>query len=471
MNNNRVRGLASLHNAALLLTVIACFWVIHYAWESSGRELISLPWSYALAAVLGVFLASFGSTGSYGSFMHSFGLRRLGGSVIKANFQVALIAFLVFAFYFATKDKATSRLFLAAFIGACWPVLVFANFSFPVLFQCFSSTSSSDRKSVIIGDGGALDSLSQWLDRHTAQGFSFAGVFSTSRCVPEKLSLPDLGHYSLLDEYLQNNEIHQVVVVPDEHIDNWIPLVAENSNRHGCRVLIYNSLSSLFDSRLVFVEESGRQFFRLQNEPLESPFNRMVKRVFDIALSIPALLFVLPPAMFFVWLFQFIQSSGPLFFRQERVGLAGRKFVIWKFRSMGHDVSGKRNEAAQATRSDARIFPAGRFLRRFSIDEIPQFLNVLKGEMSLVGPRPYLARHDYLFQRDYKAYRVRQFVKPGVTGPAQCRGLRGEFTDPELVRRRIEMDFDYVGNWTVWTDCEIVLRTVVQVVFPPRSAY
>ena len=137
MNNNRVRGLALLHNAALLLTVIACFWIIHYVWESSGRELISLPWSYALAAVLGVFLASFGSIGSYGSFVHSVGLRRLGGSVIKANFQVALIAFLVFAFYFATKDKATSRLFLAAFIGACWPVLVLCEFQFPSAFSAF----------------------------------------------------------------------------------------------------------------------------------------------------------------------------------------------------------------------------------------------------------------------------------------------------------------------------------------------
>jgi exopolysaccharide biosynthesis polyprenyl glycosylphosphotransferase len=471
MNNNRVRGLASLHNGALLLTVIAFFWIIHHLWESSGYELISLPWSYALAAALGVFLASFGSIESYGSFMHCVGWRRLGCSVIKANFQVALIAFLVFAFYFATKDKATSRLFLAAFIGTCWPVLVLANFSFPMIFQNIFLPSSRKKQSVIIGDGCSLDSLSKWLERHTAQGFSFAGVFSTSRRVPEKLSLPNLGHYSLLDEYLESNDVHQVVVVPDEHIDRWIPLVAENSNRHGCRVLIYNSLSSLFDSRLVFVEESGRQFFKLQNEPLESPFNRMVKRVFDIVLSIPALLFLLPPAMFFVWLLQSFQSRGPLFFRQERVGLAGRKFVIWKFRSMGHDLSGNSNEAMQATRTDARIFPAGRLMRRFSIDEFPQFLNVLKGEMSLVGPRPYLARHDYLFQRDYKAYRVRQFVKPGVTGPAQCRGLRGEFTDPELVRRRIEMDFDYVGNWSVWTDFEILLRTVVQVIFPPRSAY
>ena len=109
-------------------------------------------------------------------------------------------------------------------------------------------------------------------------------------------------------------------------------------------------------------------------------------------------------------------------------------------------------------------------MRRFSIDEIPQFINVLKGDMSLVGPRPYLAEHDYLFQRDYKAYRIRQFVKPGVTGPAQCRGLRGEFTDPSLVRKRIELDFNYVGNWSIWLDVEIVVRTIGQVMFPPKSA-
>ena len=138
---------------------------------------------------------------------------------------------------------------------------------------------------------------------------------------------------------------------------------------------------------------------------------------------------------------------------------------------MAHDARDEHDENNQAVPGDTRVFPFGRFMRRFSVDELPQVINVLKGEMSLVGPRPYLAKHDYLFQRDYKAYRVRQFVKPGVTGPAQCRGLRGEFTDPELVRQRIEMDFDYVGSWSLWKDIEIVLRTVIQVIFPPRAAY
>jgi putative colanic acid biosynthesis UDP-glucose lipid carrier transferase len=219
------------------------------------------------------------------------------------------------------------------------------------------------------------------------------------------------------------------------------------------------------------MEESGRQFFTLLNEPLESPFNQMVKRCFDLCLSIPALLILLPPTMLLVKIYQSMQAPGPIFFKQERVGLAGRKFVIWKFRSMTHAKAGERDESVQAHEGDDRIFAFGKFMRRFSIDELPQFINVLKGDMSLVGPRPYLAEHDYLFERNFKAYRVRQFVKPGVTGPAQCRGLRGEFTDPDLVSKRIEMDFNYVGNWSIWLDVEIVIRTIGQVIFPPKSAY
>ena len=221
----------------------------------------------------------------------------------------------------------------------------------------------------------------------------------------------------------------------------------------------------------MFLEESGRQFFTLLNEPLENPFNKMIKRIFDLTISIPTIVLILPFLIALVKSFQIFQSRGPLFFQQERVGVGGTKFTILKFRSMDHKEKSEDEEAVQAHLGDSRIFPLGCFIRRFSIDEFPQFLNVLKGEMSLVGPRPYLAKHDYLFQQNYRAYKIRQFVKPGVTGPAQCRGLRGEFTDSELVRRRIELDFDYVGNWTLWMDVEIVLRTIGQVIFPPKSAY
>ena len=472
MNNHRTRGLTALHKTALAIVTFGWFWLMLYVWESVLRmPVIGLPWNYAFISAVAVFTSTFGSEEGYEEFSSRNSWGRFIVAARKSNFQVTVIAFFVFAAYFATDVKETSRLFLGFFIGTSWGALGFMNFSIPVLLDTLLNKHSRKRTSVILGDGQSLDRMKDWIDRHCSQGFQFAGVFITSRRAPNELTLPVLGHYSLLNDYLSNHDVHQVVVVPDEHIDKWIPLVSDYSHRNGCRVLIYNSLASYFDSNLVFVEESGRQFFSLQNEPLESPFNQMTKRLFDLALTIPALVTVLPLFMILIGVFQRLQSPGPLFFKQERIGLGGRKFVIWKFRSMNLHRGDDCDEAKQASLDDSRVFSFGRFMRRFSIDELPQLINVFQGDMSLVGPRPYLAEHDHLFQRDYKAYRVRQFVKPGVTGPAQCRGLRGEFTDPDLVRQRIEMDFAYVGSWSLWLDCEIVLRTVRQVVFPPKTAY
>ena len=470
MPNHRDRGYALMHKLFLLVFVFSWFWFCLFLWEEWEYSLINLPWNYALVAGAGLIVSTFGTLQNYGSFFIKSGWRRIRESVMKANFQTSLIAFFVFASYFATKDKETSRLFLIFYLSTCWPLLVSSNFALPGLFKRLIGFRSISKRSVILGEATALDGLSNWITRHSSHGFSFAGTFSTCEKAPSTVQLPWLGSYAKLEGFLQKNKIHQLVILPDRNMDDWIPFVTDLASQHGCRVLIYNSLSGFFDSRLVFVEESGRQFFSLQNEPLESPFNQMLKRSFDLCVSLPALLFILPLCMVVVKMFQVFQASGPLFFRQERVGLAGKRFVIWKFRSMVHDEAKTRDEAIQASPGDKRVFGFGRFMRRFSIDEVPQFLNVLKGEMSLVGPRPYLAEHDYLFQRDYKSYRIRQFVKPGVTGPAQCRGLRGEFTDPALVRQRIELDFNYVGNWSIWLDFEIVLRTVGQVLFPPKSA-
>jgi len=318
----------------------------------------------------------------------------------------------------------------------------------------------------------SINELSDWIEHQKDVGLHFDGAFCTSRSLlnDEYAPVKVLGLLQDLKNYLEKNRTHQLVVLPDSNMASWVGDVAEIATQFGARVMIYNPLSNLFYSRLVFMEESGRQFFTLLNEPLESPFNRMVKRLFDLMLSLPAAMLLLPPSILITKIFQVLQAPGPLFFKQERVGLAGRKFIIWKFRSMSHAAEGMRDESIQASKDDARIFAFGRFIRHFSIDELPQLINVIKGEMSLVGPRPYLAKHDYLFEKNFKSYRVRQFVKPGVTGPAQCRGLRGEFTDPDLIRQRIEMDFNYVRNWSIWLDVEIVFRTIGQVLFPPKSA-
>ena len=130
-----------------------------------------------------------------------------------------------------------------------------------------------------------------------------------------------------------------------------------------------------------------------------------------------------------------------------------------------------RAEAVQASKGDSRIYPFGQFLRKTSLDEFPQFLNVLLGSMSIVGPRPHVPAHDKLFAQQMNAYRTRFFAKPGITGLAQCNGFRGEITEPALLQHRIEFDLQYIATWSIWLDLQITFKTAYQVLFPPKTAY
>jgi len=168
-----------------------------------------------------------------------------------------------------------------------------------------------------------------------------------------------------------------------------------------------------------------------------------------------------------VKLVQAFQSPGPLLYRQTRAGIQNQKFEILKFRTMH---TRNNDEARQAATDDPRIFPAGRFLRRFSIDEIPQFLNVIDGSMSVVGPRPHMVEHNDKFAELLSNYHIRAFVKPGMTGLAQVRGFRGESATREEIAARLQSDLVYLENWSLILDVSIILRTIRHLIFPPKKA-
>jgi lipopolysaccharide/colanic/teichoic acid biosynthesis glycosyltransferase len=209
-------------------------------------------------------------------------------------------------------------------------------------------------------------------------------------------------------------------------------------------------------------------FVNFRREPLESPFNRIIKRVFDLMIAGVVVGTILPPLSVIVWIYQRLQSPGPLFFKQKRRGFAGQEFQIYKFRTMH---KGSERDTRQAQAQDARVFPFGYWLRRTSLDEIPQFLNVLLGEMSVVGPRPHIPEHDEEWARLLNAYHVRTIAKPGITGLAQVRGMRGEAKKDEDMLKRIESDLEYIENFSPLVDFEIVIRTAIQVIFPRSTAY
>ena len=209
------------------------------------------------------------------------------------------------------------------------------------------------------------------------------------------------------------------------------------------------------------------ELFTTHEIPLENPANKALKRVFDIVLSIVALICCLPLLPFIIAI-MLIQSPGPIFFRQKRTGVNGKDFVCYKFRSMHVN---KEADTAQATEHDPRKYPFGNLMRKYNIDELPQFWNVLIGNMSVVGPRPHMLYHTDKYKQQIGNYMVRHFVKPGITGWAQVTGFRGETRELWQMEERVKRDIWYIEHWSIWLDLRIVWMTLKSVVIHDAKAY
>lgn len=211
----------------------------------------------------------------------------------------------------------------------------------------------------------------------------------------------------------------------------------------------------------------SQELFTTYTSPLEDPLNKAIKRLFDIIVSILCLLIT---ALLFPFIYIRIkmQSPGPVFFKQRRTGIDGHDFDCYKFRSMHVNSDA---DKLQATKDDPRIFPFGEFMRKTNIDELPQFWNVLKGDMSIVGPRPHMLSHTEQYSRLIDKFMVRHFVKPGVTGWAQVTGFRGETKELWQMQGRVERDIWYIQHWSLWLDIRIIWMTAKTFFFRDKNAY
>lgn len=209
------------------------------------------------------------------------------------------------------------------------------------------------------------------------------------------------------------------------------------------------------------------EVFTTYENPLQSPVNRAIKRVFDICFS---MVFLIPTALIFpfIYLIIKIQSPGPILFKQKRTGLDGKTFDCYKFRSMHVNADADR---LQATKDDPRKYPFGNFMRKSNIDELPQFLNVLQGRMSIVGPRPHMLAHTEQYSALIDKYMVRHFVKPGVTGWAQVTGYRGETKELWQMEGRVKRDIWYMEHWSIWLDIRIIWMTAKSIFIHDKNAY
>ncbi|UPJ46100.1 undecaprenyl-phosphate glucose phosphotransferase [Bradyrhizobium sp. 40] len=267
--------------------------------------------------------------------------------------------------------------------------------------------------------------------------------------------------------YSRENQIEQVFLLMD-----WGRQHAINSILDGLRVLPIpvNLVPDANVSRFLKypkIHAGGTWTAELRRAPL-SWKERGLKRALDLVGASVAL-FVFAPMMLVTAVLIKASSRGPVFFRQTRNGFGGRAFRIYKFRTMHVQEDGDGPTVVQATKNDPRVTLLGKWLRKTSIDELPQLFNVLSGDMSLVGPRPHAAAHNSKYEQMIGHYAFRHHVKPGITGWAQVNGLRGETKDIRLMEKRVEFDLCYVNDWTIWLDLKVIALTVLTVFRQPQA--
>jgi len=473
MLSNRSIGFRSLSALVLLVLVTISFWVWLCIWENVmafDQVAFQRYCLYNEFLLIGVVFGLGGKRHAQGPH-HQFvnALRRSGRQAVSGLFGVL-------ALVFALQDTFVSRSFLLSFVPWLVLTLFFANYIAPRWLGMWVFSGNREERVALAGTVEQAVQIRSWLERKRIIGLYSVGVVCPQPLTAAEVngngsSFRVLGSLDDMGQILTREAITQVIVLDLSLGPARLRKMTQLCENAAVRLLALDSLdnySSFFNHSTTIFDDDGMRIIGLREEPLESPINRFSKRILDIAIALPVVVFILPFVTAVVWLIQRRQSPGPVILRQERVGMMGQRFKMFKYRTM-HVNHG--NEAKQASKDDQRIYPAGRLLRKLSIDELPQFINVLLGDMSVVGPRPHLQKHEELWVSAMRKYMVRRFVRPGITGYAQVQGYRGEVHTDADVHNRVERDIYYLENWSFSLDVAIILKTIRQCIIPPRTAY
>jgi len=383
-------------------------------------------------------------------------LRALVGDVISSWFVVVGLLLLI-GWATRTLGSFDPRVILAWVIAA--PVALFAARALmPVVLLRLLAVEGVQRVAVIAGEGELGRKLAERIQVSPFLGIRFAGFFDDRS--PERIGGVGPG------EILGPLE-HVAAYVKTHHVDLIYVTLPMASQPRILKLLdeLHDTTASIYFVPDIFLFDLIQaRMDTIGGIPVvaacETPFygiSGLIKRASDIILASVILALILP-LMLVIAIGVKMSSPGPVLFKQRRYGLDGKEIVVYKFRTMNVLEDG--NVIKQATREDRRVTRFGAFLRQRSLDELPQFFNVLQGNMSVVGPRPHAVAHNEMYRRLIKGYMIRHKVKPGITGLAQVNGLRGETDTLDKMQLRIEHDLDYLRNWSLQLDLQIVVKTI-----------
>ncbi len=383
------------------------------------------------------------------------------------NWFIVLVILLFFGYASGYLSLFPARMVMAWSVGV--PILLaLTHATLPVLLPRVLAIEGMRRNAVLAGASELGAKLAAQITGAPLMGIQLLGVFDDRRAERRiKIdNVPVLGSLGQLADYIKANHIDLIYIT--------LPMASQPRILRLLNELRDTTASIYFVPDIFMFDLIQARMDSINGIPVvavcETPFygvNGLLKTICDYLLAGLVLLLV-SPLLLAIGLGVKWSSPGPILFKQRRYGLDGREIWVYKFRTMTVLEDGA--QVRQATRDDGRITPFGRFLRRSSLDELPQFINVLQGRMSVVGPRPHAVAHNETYRKLINGYMVRHKVKPGITGWAQVNGLRGETDTIEKMRERIEYDLAYLRNWSVRLDLQIILKTVL-LVFWDREAY
>ncbi len=463
------RGLLKEH--ATLLTFVSrtgdvlavlCAGLLAY-WLRFGHFSLTAPYRTALLVGGLASLLIFPLFGIYRSW------RGQGDFTQLRVVSLAVISVFLFLLTVGTLTKTNtifSRQWFLSWLLMTWSLLALFRLAIYQALKAMRRRGWNHRRVLLIGTGELGQEVLQRLHDAPEAGLEVVGCLSagTSPC---QGSIPLLGTLTRVAEEVQERSIDEVWIA--------LPLRAEDQVREVLHHLRHSTVTirfvpDIFGYRLLnqsVTEIAGIPLFNLSDTPMVG-LNRLIKALEDRLLALLILVLISPLALL-IAIGVKGSSPGPILFKQLRHGWDGRPIKIYKFRTMKvHRESG--STVTQASRHDDRVTPFGRFLRRTSLDELPQFFNVLQGRMSVVGPRPHAIAHNERYKEEIDAYMLRHKVKPGITGWAQVNGWRGETDTVEKMRKRVEYDLYYIEHWSLWFDLYIILLTLVRG-FIHKNAY
>jgi putative colanic acid biosynthesis UDP-glucose lipid carrier transferase len=395
------------------------------------------------------------------NFYEIYRFTKFTGILTLASKQALIFLLLVFAFFGFYPELQQETSSILKYVSFVMSVIFLIKISiYYVLKKYRRLLGGNVRRVVILGLNEKTKELENFFTQNTEYGYALVKRYDIKHDEDKQIE-------AVFKEIVESN-IDEIYASVNALSDSCIAKVIGFADNNLKVLKFLPDNKEIFGKKLDFSYYGYLPILSLRKIPTDEPFNKFIKRAFDILLSFLVIVFVISWLTPILGIFIKLETKGPVFFKQKRNGLDYKEFYCYKFRSMTPSLTA---DLYQATKEDTRVTKVGRIIRKTSMDELPQFINVLKGDMSVVGPRPHMVSHTHMYAERIDKFMVRHFVKPGITGLAQVSGYRGEVeTDSDIINR-VKHDIFYLENWSILMDLRIVFQTVFNAVKGEEKAY